>query len=295
MDDGDSLAPVIPLFGGARGKGESGAAKSGAAESDAAASGAAKSGAAGTDAAGVDPRSTGGVAQWRSTWDAPMGAGGDLADAGSPGIRHPARGGERAAPRLRALESHETGSQTPGDPDQDSEAFRVAAEDLLVRKLRSRSLSVSEARMVLRGFERDERRLDASQVDDVIDDFCRRGYLDDAVLADHLVTSGSQRKGQGRVALSRALAQRGIPRDVIDAALDELPDDDRDRALEYARSKAQSLARLDEDTALRRLTGQLARRGYNGSVAMTAAKTALREASFGRPGRASGVRFVDSD
>ncbi len=152
---------------------------------------------------------------------------------------------------------------------------------------------MSEARLVLKGFGKDADRLDASAIDDILDDFCRRGYLDDVVLAGQLVTSGVERKGQGRVALSRALAQRGIPREVIDAALDELPDDDAERALEYARTKARGLARLEHDAALRRLVGQLSRRGYNGSVAMTAAKTALAEASFGRP--SSGVRFVDSD
>ncbi|MEU4016049.1 regulatory protein RecX [Microbacterium sp. NPDC028030] len=157
-----------------------------------------------------------------------------------------------------------------------------------MRKLRARSLSVSEARQVLRGFE-----LESGTVDDVIDDFCRRGYLDDEALAGVLVASGVERKGQGRVALSRALAQRGIPRDVIDRALDELPDDDDERALDFVRGKARSLSRLDHDTALRRLVGQLSRRGYNGAVAMKAAKTALRETTFGSS--TSGVRFVDSD
>lgn len=158
----------------------------------------------------------------------------------------------------------------------------------MLRKLRSKSLSISEARLVLRGHG-----LPADQIDDVIDDFSRRHYLDDAVLAGLLVASGVERKGQGRVALSRALSQRGLPREIIDAALDELPDDDAERALDFARSKARSMGRLDNDTALRRLIGQLARRGYNGSVAMNAAKTALREVSSG--GAPSGVRFVDSD
>ncbi|MFJ4252833.1 regulatory protein RecX [Microbacterium sp. NPDC090003] len=157
-----------------------------------------------------------------------------------------------------------------------------------MRKLRTRSLSVSEARQVLRGHG-----LDAQQVDDVIDDFLRRRYLDDQELAQMLVAAGVDRKGQGRVAISRSLAQRGIPRDVIAAALDELPDDDAERALEFARTKARSLSRLDHETALRRLLGQLARRGYGGSVATNAAKTALNEASFGA--KSSGVRFVESD
>lgn len=162
------------------------------------------------------------------------------------------------------------------------------AEEALVRKLRARSLSVSEARQVLRGHD-----LDAAGIDDVIDRFCERGYLDDALLAEHLVISGVERKGQGRVALSRALAQRGIPRDVIDTALGDLPDDDAERALEFARTKARSMARLDADTALRRLLGQLARRGYGGSVATSAARAALAEASLGAP--TTGVRFVESD
>ncbi|GGM48219.1 regulatory protein RecX [Microbacterium saperdae] len=170
----------------------------------------------------------------------------------------------------------------------DPEENRKIAAESLVRKLRTRSLSISEARTVLK-----THGLDGAQIDDVLDDFTRRGYLDDAALASQLVESGSQRKGQGRVALSRALAQRGIPRDVVNAALDELPDDDAERALDFARTKARSLSRLDAETALRRLVGQLSRRGYNGSVAMTAAKTALAEATFG--GRPSGVRFVDSD
>jgi len=170
------------------------------------------------------------------------------------------------------------------DPDQ----ARQGAEKGLLRKLRARSLSVSEARQVLRGHE-----LDPAQIDDVIDDFCDRRYLDDAELARQVVMSGVERKGQGRVALSRALSQRGIPRDVVDAALEELPDDDAERALDFARTKARSLSRLEFDTALRRLIGQLARRGYGGSVAMTAARTALTEASVGK--RSGGVRFVDSE
>lgn len=192
---------------------------------------------------------------------------------------------------MPALRLHVLGDTSASQGSEEAavtDEIRTAAEESLVRKLRARSLSISEARQALRGYG-----LESGSIDDVIDDFCRRGYLDDAALAEVLVTSGVERKGQGRVALSRALAQRGIPRDVIDAALDELPDDDDERALEFARTKARSLSRLDNDTALRRLVGQLSRRGYNGSVAMKAAKQALRES--GSSASSSGVRFVDSD
>ena len=188
------------------------------------------------------------------------------------------------APRDAAPPEPQHTEPVERQPDE----VRTVGEESLVRKLRARSLSISEARLVLRGHD-----LDRSQIDDVIDDFCRRGYLDDVILAEQLVISGIERKGQGRVALSRALAQRGIPRDVIDIALGDQPDDDAERALEFARTKARSMARLDFDTALRRLMGQLARRGYGGSVAMSAARTALTEASSGKP--TGGVRFVDSE
>jgi len=54
--------------------------------------------------------------------------------------------------------------------------------------------------------------------------------------------------------------------------------------MEYARSKARSLASVDRETALRRLAAQLARRGYRGTVALTAAQTALDESSSGLRG-----------
>lgn len=192
----------------------------------------------------------------------------------------------RPAEAERSAHVDSSDSVEPGEPDEDS--VRLAAEEVLVRKLRARSLSVSEARQILRGQD-----LGAGQVDDVIDAFCRRGYLDDVSLAEQLVHSGVERKGQGRVALSRSLAQRGVSREAIDTALGELPDDDAERALEFARTKARSMSRLDFDTALRRMVGQLARRGYGGSIAMTAARTALTETATGSP--SSGVRFVDSE
>lgn len=282
--DPDRIAPIIPLFGGTPKK--TGSKPSALASED-----------GGSPA--VSPPRVDGAAVWRTTWDSPPDdpASVDAADAGAPSERHPARGRERrsgamsshpsqSAPRLRALDATEgDGSpQHEASPDE----IRVSAEESLVRKLRARSLSISEARQVLRGAG-----LDGGAISDVIEDFCRRGYLDDAALAGVLVRSGVERKGQGRVALSRALAQRGIPREVIEGALEELPDDDDERALEFARTKARSMTRLDPDAALRRLVGQLSRRGYNGAVAMKAAKVALREASFG--GATSGVRFVDSD
>lgn len=261
----ERLAPVIPLFGGRPVSGAGDAAD------------------AAERTEKVVPRRTGADGLWRSTWD------GD-ASAGEPSAHHPARGrgrpDARRAPGLRALRPHE--EPTPAataDPDAtDPTVAAERASESLVRRLRTRALSVAEATTFLRG-----RDLASDQIDAIIDEFCTRRYLDDALLAGHLVTSGHERKGQGRVVLGRVLAQRGIPRDVAEAALSELPDDDAERALEFARAKARTMGRLEPETARRRLAGQLARRGYPGDVVSSVVRTVIAE-EFGRPS-SSGVRF----
>lgn len=173
----------------------------------------------------------------------------------------------------RARDARDTRDEgRPPSPDE----MRERAERTLTRKLSARSLSVREARAAIT-----DRDLSAGAVDDIIAAFVHRGYLGDAALADQLVRAGTDRKGQGRRALSQTMAKRGIPRDVADAAIGQLPDDDAERALAFARTKAAALQRVPADAALRRLVGQLSRRGYGGSVAMTAAREALAEAAAG--------------
>lgn len=173
-------------------------------------------------------------------------------------------------------------ASTDVEVDADADAHLEVAERSLLRRLRGRSLSVSEARTLVR-----EQGLGPDEVESLLERFQALGYLDDLLLAEQLVHAGVERKGQGRRVIAQTMSSRGIARDVVDAVLAELPDDDDERALEFARSKARSMASLDRETALRRLTGQLARRGYGGSAAMSAARTALDEVQT--PG--SRVRF----
>ncbi|GAB3145704.1 hypothetical protein GCM10027058_02410 [Microbacterium neimengense] len=174
---------------------------------------------------------------------------------------------------MSAFDARDDDEESPSDPDADGGEAVQAASDALLRKLRSRSLSEREARTFLA-----QRDLSRDAVEEIVADFLRLSYLDDAALAEQLVHVGVSRKGEGRVAIAQAMARRGVPRDVADAALDAVGDDDAERALEFARRKATSIGGRDDDAALRRLVGQLARRGYPSSVAMTAARQALAEA-----------------
>jgi regulatory protein len=113
------------------------------------------------------------------------------------------------------------------------------------------------------------------------------GLIDDAALAETLVRTRRERKGLGRQALISELRRRHIDQDIIDAALEtEDSDDDaeQERANELAVKKARALASYDQDTAKRRLTGFLMRKGYSSSIVQTAIGVALG-------GRSSGVQF----
>jgi len=205
---------------------------------------------------------------------------GGMPDAGEPAASASDRGRDTEAADAAPVSAWRTTwseEQAEADLDTETAARAEDAEAALLKRLRTRSLSVREAHAFLR-----ERDLSDDAVDHVIERMRRRRYLDDVALAEQLVHSGVERKGQGRAMLAQTLAARGVARDVIDATLDELPDDDAHRALEFARQKARSMRDLDRDTALRRLSGQLARRGY-GAHALSAARTALDE--LGRPVR----------
>lgn len=167
--------------------------------------------------------------------------------------------------------------------DDEPDSIKPALERL-IKRLRRRGLSISEAMASLR-----DDGVDQVVAEVFIAELEHKRWLGDADLAEQLVHTAVTRRGEGRRAIAQTLAKRGIARDVADAALAALPDDDAERALEYARSKATSMARLDRDTAVRRLVGQLARRGYPGSTAQKAARQAIEEVSG--TARAGGVRF----
>lgn len=191
--------------------------------------------------------------RWHTTWTGePRGA----ADAGEP--TEPASAARRGPVAV--------------DRSDDVSDARARAERTLLKRLRGRSLSVREARDVLRDSE-----LDESEVESLISAFTDNGYLDDSRLAEQLLDGALGRKAQGATAIAQTLARRGLDREVIDIAMASLPDDEAERALEFARQRARGMDDLEPAVALRRLHGQLARRGFGGSTAMTAARQALDE------------------
>lgn len=150
-------------------------------------------------------------------------------------------------------------------------------------KQRARATNVSIHQLARRGMSRWELEqvLRKREVDDVtaaaeLDRLESVGLLDDAALALSVVYTEHARKGRGRQAIAHELRRRHIDQGIIDDALAEVDDDDElERARELAVKRVRQLTSVDDETARRRLTGFLARKGYPGDVVQKAVTDAL--------------------
>lgn len=154
------------------------------------------------------------------------------------------------------------------------------AENVTMHALTRRGQSVQEVRDLLTA-----RELDADEIEVEIERLSGVGLLDDADLAQNLVRTLTERKKLGRSALVSELRRRKLDPLAIEEAVAELDRDDEDeRCLELARQRARQLNSVDEQTAERRLSAFLQRKGYSGDAIRKAVRTALRDER--------GVRFV---
>jgi regulatory protein len=159
-------------------------------------------------------------------------------------------------------------------PDADPESV---ARTILLDQLTGRARSRSE----LAG------KLAAKGVpDDVADRLLSRfeevGLIDDEAFARSWVQSRQAGKGLARRALAQELRRKGVDDEVVRDALDEVdPDDEVEAARMLVRRKLRSVARVDHATAVRRLSGMLARKGYPAGVAFRVVREELEVAGRG--------------
>lgn len=128
------------------------------------------------------------------------------------------------------------------------------------------------------------RDLEAPTVAVEVERLERVQLLDDFALAETLVRTLHERKGLGRQALNAELRRRGIDQSAIEAAISAIDGDEEvSRATELAVKRAPQLRSLDNETARRRLSAFLMRKGYQGSVVSAAVKAALEPAARSGP------------
>ncbi len=138
-------------------------------------------------------------------------------------------------------------------------AYRAA-----VRILTKRAKSSGELRRKLR-----EYKYETDAIEWSIGRLTELGVLNDEEYARMVVRSQLSRKPAGRRLLSGKLREKGIEQSIADRVLDELLEE-RD-SLEDARKLAQQAARSisdrhDRKVRVRRITGRLARRGFDFDV-----------------------------
>ena len=203
----------------------------------------------------------------------------DTPDAAEPSIER--RGGRASGFGSRRTaatrDSPSGGRRRSSDVDAEVELDETGAERddridrLVVSRLRRSALSVAEVRAVLV-----EHGLDDVEVEEWIERYERFGYLDDARLAEQVVHSHGVRRGRGSGAILQELGRRGVDASIARTVVDELdPETELENARAVAERRARQLTGLDRQTAERRLSAFLARRGYPGDVVREAVSAAL--------------------
>ena len=163
------------------------------------------------------------------------------------------------------------------------EARVVTAQDAALRMLSTSRRSRRDLEMRLR-----RREMDTSVIADALGRLDSVGLLNDEEFA--LAEAAAQLRNAKRStgAVKRRLRQRGVAGDVADAAVAAVVEteliDDAVRCEEAAQKRAGQLRSYDRQTAQRRLTGFLMRRGFASDLVFAAAKRAL--ADWGRAGSA---------
>lgn len=105
------------------------------------------------------------------------------------------------------------------------------------------------------------------------------GLIDDEAFARSWVQSRQAGKGLARRALAQELRRKGVDDEVAREVLDEVnPEDEVEAARTLVRRKLRSVERVDRTTAIRRLSGMLARKGYPAGVALRVVKEELEAA-----------------
>lgn len=139
--------------------------------------------------------------------------------------------------------------------------------------VRARSRAELERRLAQAGFEPEEVREELDRLE-------RVGLVDDEAFARQVLDHSLESRLEGRrMAVGRLMAA-GVSRDTVGRVMGEFDDDEDDRALELATSRAARLGSVPPEKAFQRLTGLLARRGYPPEVARRAARRALGAEAF---------------
>jgi regulatory protein len=186
---------------------------------------------------------------------------------GSPGTRGGARRG-KAAPQdgdpLNPEAVPEPEEDELGDPES-------VARNICLRALTGAPKTRKQLADLLA-----KRGVPEDAAEAVLDRFGEVGLIDDAAFARAWVNSRQAGRGLARRALKAELHAKGVDAELAAEAVALVDDEDeRDAARRLVERRLPSMRRLDRATAMRRLIGMLARKGYPGGLAAGVVRDAL--------------------
>ena len=145
------------------------------------------------------------------------------------------------------------------------------AFDLAGQAVSVRDRSVAELKTYLEG-----KRVEPDLIEEVVSELERSGVLDDARYAERFTEDRRSLMGWGPERIEQDLARRGVPAELIEAAVSRRTREDE---LVAARSLlADRFARLEDDRARNRAWQLLIRRGFDAELAYDAVRAHGRAA-----------------
>lgn len=112
------------------------------------------------------------------------------------------------------------------------------------------------------------REVEPDVVDEIIERYQEVGLLNDPELAATIARTRHSERGKSRRAVRQELQRKGFDTHDIQAALEQISDDDEHAvARELAFKRWNQLEGVDRDKRVRRVVGMLGRRGYSPSLA----------------------------
>ncbi len=146
-------------------------------------------------------------------------------------------------------------------------AVSTAMRALDQRMQTSRELQI---RLKRKGFE-------LETIDAALERLAGYGYLNDERFAELWIENRLAHRPRGKRMLEQELRQKGVDRQVVEETIADMEIDDLAAALELARKRFKSVDGLPPEEQKRKLTGILARRGFDFGVIRTTLETVLQE------------------
>jgi regulatory protein len=160
------------------------------------------------------------------------------------------------------------GSAADSGPEPDPESV---ARSIVLRRLTDAPRSRAELAADLAA-----RNVPDDISERVLDRFTEVGLVDDAAFAEAWVRSRHTTRGLSRSALRRELRGKGVDDETVAAAVDAIGvEDEESAARALVARRLPGTRRLPREARIRRLVGQLARKGYPGGLAVRVVREAL--------------------